>query len=317
MERERLTQLLEGPGRVAREDLAGLTALIERYPWFSGAHVLLAEGEHRAGELLYDAHLRSAAAHVPSRALLFDRTEGLLSDPVQATLPMIEVPPAVVAHAPPSAPPGPAPAPDRKPTDAEMAERILEQQMLEAVISAGYTVQAMAEPDEVTVPVQIGPEPEISLAVEPPRTIAPVAEPKRTLEPLTGRRFTEWLSTEVVVTEMEALALPTYQEPATGPTHAPTAEGTRRTIDRFLKTQAPTVNKKTEFYTPQQAAKRSLEDGAGLISETLARIYAQQGNLTKAAEAYRKLALKYPEKSAYFAALSAEMEERQRKEGKP
>jgi hypothetical protein len=79
-------------------------------------------------------------------------------------------------------------------------------------------------------------------------------------------------------------------------------------IDAFIKQQAPAPATKAEFFTPQQAAKRSLDDKAGLVTETLARVYAQQGNLPKAIEAYKRLALKYPEKSAYFAALQKELE---------
>ncbi|MCB0815344.1 MAG: hypothetical protein KDB87_19545 [Flavobacteriales bacterium] len=67
--------------------------------------------------------------------------------------------------------------------------------------------------------------------------------------------------------------------------------------------------KKAEFFTPQQAAKRSLDDTSGLVTETLARIYEKQGNLPKAIDAYRRLGLKYPEKSAYFAALQKALEE--------
>ena len=52
-----------------------------------------------------------------------------------------------------------------------------------------------------------------------------------------------------------------------------------------------------------------------MVTETLARIYEQQGNFVKAAEAYRKLALKVPEKAAYFAALSQAAAEKQKKEG--
>jgi hypothetical protein len=84
-------------------------------------------------------------------------------------------------------------------------------------------------------------------------------------------------------------------------------------IDRFISQQSPPVVPRTEFYTPQQAAKRSLDDTAGLVTETLARVYAKQGNLPKAIDDYHRLALKYPDKSAYFAALAKELEIQQHK----
>jgi predicted Zn-dependent protease len=80
-------------------------------------------------------------------------------------------------------------------------------------------------------------------------------------------------------------------------------------IDRFIQQETPPPTRKATFFTPQQAARKSLDDSAGMVTETLARIYAKQGNLQKAIDAYRKLALKYPEKSAYFAALSRSLEE--------
>ena len=72
MERERLTYLLEEPARVTREDIAGLKELTGRYPWFSAAHLLLAMGEHAGGELGFAETLRTTAAHLPSRIMLFD-----------------------------------------------------------------------------------------------------------------------------------------------------------------------------------------------------------------------------------------------------
>lgn len=48
-------------------------------------------------------------------------------------------------------------------------------------------------------------------------------------------------------------------------------------------------------------------DGEGFYTETLARIYLEQGYPDEAAGIYSKLSLRYPEKSVYFAALIEEI----------
>ena len=57
----------------------------------------------------------------------------------------------------------------------------------------------------------------------------------------------------------------------------------------------------------KELAKESLVEDTSLITETMARIYAAQGQLGRARRAYKLLALKYPEKSVYFAAQSKQL----------
>lgn len=57
----------------------------------------------------------------------------------------------------------------------------------------------------------------------------------------------------------------------------------------------------------RELARESIAEDVSLVTETMARIYAGQGHLGRARKAYRLLALKYPEKSVYFAAQSKKL----------
>jgi len=73
-------------------------------------------------------------------------------------------------------------------------------------------------------------------------------------------------------------------------------------IEMFIRDEPSISRPKSDFFDPVKVAKNSQEDQPGLVTETLARIHIQQGNIDKAIEIYRKLSLNFPEKSAYFAA---------------
>ncbi len=72
-------------------------------------------------------------------------------------------------------------------------------------------------------------------------------------------------------------------------------------IDKFIAAAPRIAPPKTEFYSPANMARQSIIDNEDIISETLARIYFDQGNYPKARSCYERLTLLYPEKSASFA----------------
>lgn len=78
-------------------------------------------------------------------------------------------------------------------------------------------------------------------------------------------------------------------------------------LDRFIREEPRIKPNKNKFYNPVNMAKQSVQESDEFITETLARIYVKQGNLSKAIRAYQKLSLKFPEKSTYFAALIEEL----------
>jgi len=85
-------------------------------------------------------------------------------------------------------------------------------------------------------------------------------------------------------------------------------------IDRFLLSKPGAIRRNPEDENKADNENRinmvekSTTENDEFITETLAAIYFQQKSYEKALEAYKKLSLKYPEKSIYFATQIEEIE---------
>jgi hypothetical protein len=99
---------------------------------------------------------------------------------------------------------------------------------------------------------------------------------------------------------------PAFVQPLTfndwiGAFHPPVLEAAPPRTAPHKTSEPPPETPKTSGIA-QQLAERSVAENQDVISETLAKLYAKQGYRDKAAQMYARLALLFPEKSAYFAA---------------
>lgn len=81
-------------------------------------------------------------------------------------------------------------------------------------------------------------------------------------------------------------------------------------IDKFIEEEPSISRPKKEFYSPSKKAKESVSEEGLIYTETLASIFAIQGNFPKAILAYEQLMLTNPEKKIFFAQRIEELKEK-------
>ena len=108
------------------------------------------------------------------------------------------------------------------------------------------------------------------------------------------KSFLEWIS--VSATEVKPEVSPKQAERLAFKKRAESL------INEFITNQ-PKIKPKKEFYSPENMAKKSLIDNENIVTETLAKVYADQGNISKAKSIYEQLILRFPEKKSYFTSL--------------
>ena len=288
---------------VSAGDVDALRECVERYPYSGPLRMMLAKASDQAQDLERRNDLLQAGAHVPSQRALLAYLMGdtLLAEAkaihaeVLATDDVTEENLVhMVWHA--QGAPSEAPDPAQSETSAGDVEGLgttqppaSRDEMVSAIASViEHEVQSWEEPTDVEDGSASGPSSSGPEESEPThRSGVPVPEQPSGASPTS--LFGMWLQQRA-------------KETGFGSTES-AERGAAALIDAFLAKGDVRIGPiRDSLESTEKWAKQSLVEDPSLVTETMAKLYASQGQLGRARKAYKLLSLKYPEKSVYFAA---------------
>ena len=335
MQQQQFIDIIKQPYQIESAHLADLEVLIKEYPFFESAHLLYTKGLHKYQAINYSKQLRKTAILANSRSVLYE-----LLHKVEIIAPaLVEVKPEkdevfeVKAIEPDE-------KPNKITGSVSVTNNDIKVIYVNTVSNTQVNPEKETTPkdtvnkeldivksieNETEIPVQDfdidklnkNIEQEISKGIIQSYVQKDIIKtPELTKDEKTEpSSFTDWLKT----IQKEAH---TYQiEPKNE------SQPSKENLEKSNK--KPEIDKKTtvfdqkkqlidkiiesdpgriklgsnKFFTPATDAKQSLLENEHLVTETLAKIYALQGNISKAIRAYEILSLKFPQKSVYFASL--------------
>jgi AcrR family transcriptional regulator len=279
------TWVKQGPNA---SDVSTLRELVARYPYSGVLRLWLAKASYLSEDLNRNEDLLAAGAHVPSRRALFQALMG----------------PALLEAA------------QHIHREVLAAPEVTEDELVKLVWHDNEATTD--EVNEAASDLAPAVKEEVPVELEEHARDAMVAAIASTLE----HEVSEWTEEEsqddvqrtegVPMPALATQAAPTslfgrwLQQRAreTGFGQDDLAErGAAALIDAFLaKGDIKIGPVRDALESTGDWAQQGLVEDPSLVTETMAKLYAQQGQMGRARKAYKLLALKYPEKSVYFAA---------------
>jgi len=296
---ENFNRYLKNPSLLDGSTVDDLWALVKEYPYFQMGRMLLARNLHNIGHEAYPLALRLAAAYAGDRSKLKMLIDGS-PVPVKSVFGEIETKdstPAEIAvtEEMPVASPGEI-------LETETILSVQKEEVVDQDVIPGEISTALPTENQSTVTTEVAETEVGSREVE-------IEQVKH--NPLIDSIFMRLSSIEVTEPEPETAFTPA-EDPEPEEIPDPKTLARNELVDRFIREEPRISAPKREFFSPEDKARQSTSLPEDLVSETLAKIYEQQGLFNMAVKIYEKLMLLIPEKSSYFAARIDEIEKKRK-----
>ena len=274
MESNKLLEWIETPQQLGATELESLHEVLEAFPYFSVARMLELKALQNTGSFRYNGQLKKTAAYVPDRTVLFEYVSSD-SEPKRDS----EAVPEIGSE-------------ENEKNNSATLESYLERDTDDEEIEASIREEGDAAP-VLGRPLVFDKTEQHSFAEWLKLTAAkPISREE------VGTYRAEEAEEKSVITPLKSTNI---QDPKQEILPSSPKLSRKELIDRFLSESPKMSAPQKSALAKKPAFTKQTEEDDRLMTETLARVYSEQGLFEKAIKAYRILSLKYPEKSSYFA----------------
>lgn len=303
--------LLKHPENLDKARITELKALLAEFPYFQAGKMLLLKNLHNLKHYEYDKTLRHVSISVPDRVRLFQYIENQIPTTVipPSTKEVVAEKDETIALTPTNS------------SEAILDENLTNDLLIETIAESKTelpTAEPILAPDEEAVETVAESQKDTEHDIE---TKAPLV-----ISINETHSFSEWLTLNKTVIhpildektpDSEKAVLPTSEDEKTtevvlnkpnsivekNDASKSNVKDFESILDKFIRENPRISRPKAEFYNPANMAKQSVEENEDIATETLAKLYVNQGHFKKAIRTYEKLCLIYPHRITYFADL--------------
>lgn len=319
MNRNDFLNMIGSRASVNRSALGEVYELVDLFPYFQSAHMLLLKGLRDNDDVKFEKQLKSSAVHIADREVLYylltEETKKLSGELMGKTV----VEPVIVA--------------EREPDHEQAIGTVTETQqtVIESAKNSDMLISEIEKDSEYTESEE-GDETSIASPAHPLLISTDSYDENATGVMLLmdedgqdddGMAFymdpgfsipdmSDLLEIDTEATDSEGFVDDSLKEEVSGQRNdkVPKKQLQTELIEKFIIANPRIEPARERIPTEvEDLSKPHVEEKGGFVTETLARIYISQAYYSKAIDIYEKLSLKFPEKSSYFAAQIEKVKE--------